>query len=383
MARGNKGERKTAARYLANLQDEVDSAALYTTLAAIEDDSQLAQIYARLASVEEAHAQFWRNKLDRMGISTAHVRPDARTRLLGWLARRFGTSFVLPTVNLQEQADVGKYDHQADARASGLPGAERSHARIVQAMVERQTGGQGLSGSSLARLEGRHRAMGGNALRAAVLGANDGLVSNLSLVMGMAGAAADAKVVLMTGLAGLVAGACSMAMGEWLSVNSSRELFQRQIATEAEELENSPQEEREELVLIYQAKGLDADEARNLAEKVIANKDTALDTLVREELGINPDDLGGSPWNAALSSCGLFALGAIFPLLPYAVADGRAAMLGSVAAGAVALFAIGAGTSLFTGRGLLFSGCRQLAIGLSAAAITYGIGWAVGVTVAG
>jgi|AGTN01.3.fsa_nt_gi Uncharacterized membrane protein len=374
---------KSAKRYLRNLRDEIDSAALYRTFAELEDDPQLADIYGRLAAVEEAHAQFWRDKLERAGLKSVPVRPGARTRVLAWLARRLGTAFILPTVNLQEQADVGKYDRQPDALAGGLAGAERSHAHIIQAVVERQVGGRGMSGSALARLEGRHRMMGGNALRAAVLGANDGLVSNFSLVMGMAGAAADGRVVLMTGLAGLVAGACSMAMGEWLSVNSSRELYRRQIATEAEELENSPEEEREELVLIYEAKGLEREEARRLAARMIADKGNALDTLSREELGIDPDDLGGSAWTAALSSCCLFALGAVFPILPYTVLDGTAALWGSVAASGLALFAIGGGTSLFTGRGMLFSGFRQLAVGLCAAAVTYGIGGLLGASVAG
>ena len=159
----------------------------------------------------------------------------------------------MPTVNALEQRDVGQYDSQPEAVAHGLPAAERSHARIVRAIEAARRAA--LPGSALARLEGRHRALGGNALRAAVLGANDGLVSNLSLVMGVAGANAAEKTILLTGLAGLAAGACSMAMGEWLSVNSSRELAQRQIDIEAAELEQSPEEEIEEITLIYEAKG--------------------------------------------------------------------------------------------------------------------------------
>lgn len=370
-------------RYRQNFRAEMDSAALYRMLADVEADSQLGGVFQRLAAVEEAHAQFWRNKLEQLGAGVGANGPSARIRVLGWLARRFGTAVVLPVVNAQEQADSGKYDSQPEALAGGLPQAERSHARIVQAAAEHQAGPRGMSGSALAKLEGRHRAMGGNSLRTAVLGANDGLVSNLSLVMGVAGAAVDNHMILLTGLAGLVAGACSMAMGEWLSVNSSRELFQRQIATEAEELSNSPQEERDELALIYQAKGIDEAESYRLAERMIANKETALDTLVREELGIDPEELGGSAWMAALSSCGLFSVGAVFPILPYAFLSGSAAIIGSLAASGCALFAIGAGTALFTGRGLVFSGMRQLAIGFAAAAVTYGIGRLVGVTLGG
>jgi VIT1/CCC1 family predicted Fe2+/Mn2+ transporter len=240
----------------------------------------------------------------------------------------------------------------------------------------------GASGSALARLEGRHRS-GGNALRAAVLGANDGLVSNLSLVMGVAGAQVAGSTILLTGIAGLIAGACSMAIGEWLSVTSSRELSQRQIDIEADELATVPEEEKEELILIYQAKGLDETQARALADKLMANKDSALDTLAREELGIDPAELGGSPWAAAASSFALFSTGAIFPVAPFFQLGGVAAVGASVALSSLALIAIGAGTSLFTGRSFAFSAARQLCGGLAAAAITYGIGRLIGVAVTG
>src|SRR5690606_14427328 len=216
-----------------------------------------------------------------------------------------------------------------------------------------------------------------------VLGANDGLVSNLSLVMGVAGAEASSGSILLTGLAGLVAGACSMAMGEWLSVNSSRELYSKQVATEAMELEEVPEEEKEELVLIYQAKGLGEAEARALADRLLSDKSTALDTLVREELGFDPEELGGSAWGAAGASFVLFATGAIFPVAPYFFLEGVPALFASLAASGIALVLIGAGTSLFTGRGALFSAMRQLVIGFAAAGITYGIGHFVGVSLAG
>jgi VIT1/CCC1 family predicted Fe2+/Mn2+ transporter len=257
-----------------------------------------------------------------------------------------------------------------------LPKAERSHARILEALAG--SAPQALTGGVLARLEGRHKATGGNALRAAVLGANDGLVSNLSLIMGVAGASLDAHAILITGFAGLLAGACSMALGEWLSVSSSRELYQRQITTEAEELEQVPDEEKEELELIYQAKGLPADQAKALAAHLIDNKETALDTLAREELGLNPDELGGSAWVAAATSFGLFATGAVFPIAPFLFLTGTAAVLGSLIASGIALGLIGAGTSIFTGRSVLFSGSRQLMVGLAAAGITYGVGRLIG-----
>ncbi|HLY44052.1 MAG TPA: VIT1/CCC1 family protein [Stellaceae bacterium] len=367
-------------RYRSNLQGEVDSAALYRAMAEAEKDPHLSEVYSRLAAVEEAHAEFWRKQLARIGATALARRPGWRTRALVFLARRFGPQFVLPTLSTLEQRDSGSYDTQPEAVAGGLPAAERSHNRVVEAMASAMPGGA--SGSSLARLEGRHRG-GGNALRAAVLGANDGLVSNLSLVMGVAGAEVGASTLLLTGLAGLVAGACSMAMGEWLSVTSSRELAQQQIDVEADELARMPEEEEEEMVLIYQAKGLDEAAARALAGRLMANKDSALDTLVREELGINPEELGGSAWTAAGASFGLFAAGAIFPVAPFFWLGGSAALAASLAASGVALALIGAGTSLFTGRGLLFSGARQLGIGYAAAAVTYGIGRLVGVSLGG
>ena len=373
-------ESGSAARYRANLQGEIGGAALYRALADAEADPRLTEVYRRLAAVEEAHAEFWRKQLARVGAKPGTLRPDWRTRALAWLARRFGPQFVLPVIGALERRDSGQYDDQPEAVAGGLPAAERSHNRIVQAIEESIPGG--LSGGALASLEGRHRA-GGNALRAAVLGANDGLVSNLSLVMGVAGAATSGKTILLTGLAGLVAGACSMAMGEWLSVTSARELNERQIAVEADELARMPEEEEEELALIYEAKGLDRGQALALAKSLMANRETALDTLAREELGIDPDELGGSPWAAAAASFGLFAAGAIFPVAPFFWLDGWPALIASLALSGVALVLIGAGTSLFTGRSFAVSALRQLLIGYIAAAVTYSVGALVGVSLAG
>jgi VIT1/CCC1 family predicted Fe2+/Mn2+ transporter len=374
-------DRDAAARYRANLQGEVEGAALYRALAQAEPDPRLKDVYSRLAAVEEGHAEYWRKQLDRIGAHVQRLGLGWRTRALAWLARRFGPQFVLPTISRLEQRDVGQYDAQAEAVAGGLPADERSHARIVQAIEASAPGG--MQGSALARLEGRHRAMGGNALRAAVLGANDGLVSNLSLVMGVAGAAVNERTILLTGLAGLVAGACSMAMGEWLSVNSARELAQKQIAIEKSELEQAPEEEIEEIALIYEAKGLPRAQAEALAREMMANKETALDTLVREELGIDPDELGGSAWTAAISSFLLFSVGAIFPVAPFVFLHGRIAVVASLVASGIALALIGAGTSLFTGRGIAFSALRQLLVGYAAAGITYAVGMLAGVTLAG
>jgi vacuolar iron transporter family protein len=368
------------ARYRANLQGEVDGAALYRALAEAERRPQLAEVYGRLAATEERHARYWEEELCAAGVRIPPRRPGWRTRALSWLARRFGAQAVLPTVASLERVDSNHYDTQAEARAAGLPRQERSHARLLQTISDP---GSGLEGSSLVRLEGRHRSVGGNALRAAVLGANDGLVSNLSLVMGVAGAQLSGRGILITGLAGLLAGAGSMALGEWLSVQSSRELYQREIQTEAEELAAVPQEEEEELALIYQAKGLPQDQARALARRLIANHEEALDTLAREELGVDPEALGGSAWEAAITSFVLFALGAVVPLAPFMFLSGIRAVAASLGASAVALFLIGAGITLLTRRGLVSAGVRQVLFGLAAAGLTFGIGRLIGVSLAG
>ena len=242
--------------------------------------------------------------------------------MLIWLAKRLGPQWVLPTVATSERVGRHMYDRQPEAQNTTLPVDERSHARLLSAIV----GKTGLEGNALARFEGRHRAIGGNALRAAVLGANDGLVSNLSLVMGVAGAELSGPTILVTGLAGLLAGACSMAMGVALGAGA-RELNQRQLAIEAEEIETVPEEEQQELALIYEAKGLTEDEAKAIAAKLMADKDSALDALAREELGIDPQELGGSAGAAtAGTSFVLFAGGAIVPVAPFLFLTGTSAV---------------------------------------------------------
>ena len=240
-----------------------------------------------------------------------------------------------------------------------------------------------MEGPALAQLEGRHRSAGGNALRAAVLGANDGLVSNFSLVMGVAGAEVANSTIVLTGVAGLLAGAISMALGEWVSVQSSRELYQKQIRTEKAEIAANPEEEIEELSLIYQARGLEEQTAHQLAQKIMSNEETALEALSRDELGIDPQELGGSAWEAAIASFFLFALGAIIPVFPFIFLSGTLAVIVSLVCSAVGLFLIGTIITLFTGRSVLYSGTRQVLFGLGAAAVTFIIGRVLGVSVAG
>ncbi|CAN5132069.1 hypothetical protein BH20ACT9_BH20ACT9_12620 [soil metagenome] len=370
--------RQPVERYRENLQDEVDSAAVYRGMADGEDSPQLADVYRRLAAAEDRHAVFWRERIERAGGTAPPPRPTRRARVLRWLAHRGGADLVLPTVAGTERRDQAMYDHQPEAAATSLPADERSHARLLRTL---QAGG--LSGADVARLEGRHRAVGGNALRAAVLGANDGLVSNLSLVMGVAGAALAQGAIVVTGLAGLLAGAASMALGEWVSVRSSAELAERQLRVESDEIAAFPQEEREELRLIYEAKGLSPALARAVADELARDERTALETMAREELGVDPAEPGSSPWVAAAVSFLLFAVGAIVPVAPFLVVTGTSAVVASAVASGAALFALGAAITLFTGRGAVRAGVRQVGIGLAAAAVTYGVGALLGVSLAG
>jgi VIT1/CCC1 family predicted Fe2+/Mn2+ transporter len=211
---------------------------------------------------------------------------------------------------------------------------------------------------------------------------SDGLVSNLALVMGVAGASSgQGSFVLLAGIAGLLAGAFSMAAGEYVSMQSQRELFERQIALERAELEAMPEEEEAEMAALYRAKGFPPDEAKAIAARLFENPERALDTLIREELGLDPSELG-SPVGAAGGSFVAFALGAVVPVIPYLLGSGSAAFVASIVLSLVALFMVGAAVSLLTGRGFLFSGARQVLIGAAAAVVTFAVGSLIGVAAA-
>jgi len=368
-----------AARYRANYQDEIDGAAQYRALADLEVDPHLAEVYRKLGDTEERHASFWIERLGALGESVPPAKPSLKARLVIWLSRRFGSQLLVGVMAASEKVGQTMYDEQPETEGEGMRADERSHARILSALAGEAP--SGVEGSVLARIEGRHRTVGGNALRAAVLGANDGLVSNLALIMGVAGATFSRDSVLIGGLAGLLAGAASMALGEWLSVQSARELATKQLAIEAEELEAMPEEEAEELALIYQAKGLPEDKAKELAAHIMEDQETALDTLAREELGIDPEEMGGSPWVAAGTSFLLFSMGAVVPVIPFFLGGGAVAIIWSMALAGVALFLTGAGIALLTGRSILFSGARQMIFGLAAAGIVFGIGALLGTAI--
>jgi VIT1/CCC1 family predicted Fe2+/Mn2+ transporter len=365
-------------RYQANIQAEVDRAAVYGAMADAERDDRLTDSFRRLADAEAHHAAFWRQSLQEMGADPSAPGPSVRARILVGLTRRFGSRLVLAAAASLEQAEQETYEHQPEAEGTDIAASESAHRRFHSAV---NASGIGLTAGVLDRLLGRRHAVTGNALRAAVLGANDGLVSNLSLVMGAAGANFSSRAVLITGLAGLLAGAFSMAMGEWVSVQSSREMHQQQLDREADEIATDPEHEHAELITFYERRGLTSDEAAALADRIMKDRGAVLETMARDELGIDPDQLGGSPWTAAIASFVLFTMGAVIPVIPFVFADGDWAVLLSVLVSGAGLLGIGAAITLLTGRGVWRSAFRQLAIGIGAAAVTYGAGFVVGAAV--
>jgi VIT1/CCC1 family predicted Fe2+/Mn2+ transporter len=374
------------ARWTANYVGEREGAALYEALAAVEKNPRRAEVLRRMAAVEARHAARWEEKLRAAGVEPPRVRGGLQARAIPWLAARMGVDAVLPLVRGMELRAAGTYAGQADAQ-DFVPD-ERGHARTLAALTNGSmpstAGAEAAAGASAAILESEHwhRRSGGGSLRAAVFGVNDGLVSNLSLVIGVAGADPEPRFILLAGVAGLLAGAFSMAAGEYVSVSAQREVFERQIALEREELAMSPEQEREELSLLYQAKGIPSEEADLIAGRLMADPAAALDTMVREELGLDPDELG-SPWGAAISSFLAFGAGAVLPVLPYIFAEGTLAFVLSIVLSGLGLFVVGGAITLFTGRNPLFGGLRMLGIGAIAAAITYVVGRLIGVGVAG
>jgi len=321
--------------------DEVAGGDLFRGLAEHADESRRG-VFLQLAAAEERHAQHWARLLDEAGVELPPTRTPFRVRALCFLARRLGTEAVLPLMLRTEAAEAERYREDAEA-TDAMAEQETAAGRTIAAM-------QGIpEGGRIARAEGRHRTELGGLLRAGVFGVNDGLVSNFSLVMGVAGGTSSRSFVLLAGVAGLVAGACSMASGEWISLRSQRELYENELRIEREELGAFPDEEREELELIYRAKGLNAEAAHSVVDSLMNRSDVALDALAREELGFDPAALG-SPWSAAGMSFVAFGIGAALPVVPFLFGSGTAAAIAAASLSLVALFVVGAATSVFTGR---------------------------------
>ena len=342
---------------LASWHEEQRSAFLYRICAEAEDDSTRAELFRGLAGEAEAQATIWRAQLTARGHPAPRAyQPDGRTLFVAALVRRLGPRRLRSVLAAMKVRGMSIYGSAPLRDAGHAPPTATSGA------------------------EHRHRGLGGGGnLRAAVFGVNDGLVSNASLILGVSGASTDPHVVLLTGIAGMCAGAFAMAAGEYVSVRSQRELFEYQIALERDELQQYPEAEAQELALIYAAKGLPVKEAERLAQRIIADPEHALDTLAREELGLNPDELG-SPRGAAISSFLSFAGGALLPLSPFIVTSGMRALPVAIGITAIALFGVGALLSLFTGRNAFYSGVRMLALGSLAGAITFLIGRLAGVS---
>lgn len=359
-----------------NIQTEIDACFLYQKLADHEADPTIANVFRQMSDIEKGHAEAFAKK-ENISLENL-IKPSWRAKTLNMIGKIFGYDYVLGSLMDTEKSLSNAIIITKKKNKKEITGTETAHVSILRTILEKE---KKVTGAQLSKFEKRHRSVGGNAIRAAVLGGNDGLVSNFSLIMGIAGATAGQAGVLLAGLAGLLAGALSMSLGEWISVKSSQELYENQIQIEMEELETNPEGEMRELALIYMAKGLPEEQAHEMAADIMKDKTHAHDVLVKEELGINAEELKGSAVEAAIYSFILFAIGAVIPVIPFMFTSGMKAIVISVSLSAAGLFLIGAAITLFTGKNVWRSGFRQVLFGLAAAAITFGIGKLIGVSV--
>ena len=332
--------------------EEKQSAWLYRQVAAAESDPRMRKLFLSLAEAADSQAKQWTE-----GGNEPHFTPSLRARVVARLVRRYGPRNLRSVLAAMKVRGLSAYDT--------VTVGVGAHAMPVD----------------VGDIGRRHKGFGGGNLRAAVFGVNDGLVSNTSLLMGVAGAAVGNDILITTGIAGLLAGALSMAAGEYTSVRSQREMFEYQIGLEKDELDEYPDEEAEELALIYEARGMPLDRAREFSKDLMKDPKNALDVLAREELGLNPDDLG-SPWGAAIFSFLAFAVGALIPLAPFLFGlQGSTALIVAASCAGVALMAVGGTLSLFSGRSAVYGALRMLAIGGGAGVVTYVIGSLFGAAV--
>jgi VIT1/CCC1 family predicted Fe2+/Mn2+ transporter len=362
--------------WLQNLVDERDGAALYEGLARFEKDPEKARSLREIGEAERRHAEVWRKKLEKEGVAIPPDRPSSRIRALIWLARRLGTAAVFPMVLEAEAGDADKYDAQG-GDAVAIADEERQHRRTLVGMSR----GQPTDARELiATRERWHRSSSAaGSIRAAIFGMNDGLVSNLSLILGVAGAGVEPRTVVVTGFAGLLAGAFSMAAGEYTSVASQRDLLTRQVEMERREIEEAPEEEAAELALIFKQKGLSTEQASRTAAELLKNPESATDTLVREELGLDPTDLG-SPMGAAVSSFVMFSVGALVPLVPFLLTTGSWAVGAASALAFLVLAGVGGLVGFLSGTSVVKSALRMAGLAALAAGVTYGVGRLFGAT---
>jgi VIT1/CCC1 family predicted Fe2+/Mn2+ transporter len=362
--------------WLQNLLDERDGAALYEGLARFEKDAAKAASFRELALAERRHAEIWEKKLKKAGVTLPPDRASSRVRALVWLARRLGSAAVVPMVLETEADDADKYDSQG-GEASAIAEEERAHRQTLVGLSR----GEPTEARELISVRERWHRGGGRAgnVRAAIFGVNDGLVSNLSLILGVAGAGVAPQTVVLTGFAGLLAGAFSMAAGEYTSVASQRDLLARQVEMEKREIAEAPEEEAAELALIFKQKGLSTEQASRLAGEILKNPESAADTLVREELGLDPDDLG-SPVGAAVSSFALFSVGALVPVLPFLVTSGTPAVVTAASLAGLVLAGVGGLVAFLSGTSLVLGAGRMVGLAGIAAGVTYLVGRLFGAT---
>ena len=361
--------------WLHHLQDETDAAFLYRRLAVLERDEAKANIYNNLAAVEDRHVEVWLQLLESNGQTAEVPRPTVRARLMAWLAARLGPGFLLPILLEEEGREVKGYlDLHRDAPEGPAGPAALRLARESKQHADRLGGLAGRVG------EPWHKTGAGGVLRNVVYGFNDGLTANFGLLAGMVGAqgalAGAGHAVVLAGVAGMVADALSMGSSGYLAAKSEREVHEHEIAMEREEIRLMPELEREELSLIYQAKGLPAAEAGRLAQRVMADPERALAEKVREELGIS--EAKSTPLREGLITGVATAFGAFIPVAPLLVSTAPWAIWTSFALAMLSHFLVGAARSFFTGRGLFRSGIDMFLVGLGVALVGYWVGdWIV------
>lgn len=362
-------------RYRRFLLAEWEAASLYQQLGDVERDPARAALLRELASAELQHAARWRDRLEAVGAPLPRWAPGWRSRALVAVARVLSSRAVLPLLEGLERGEAGRY--ATVPGAADLSVEERSHRRIFAGLRRKRHHEPLIATTEASARPG----LGAGNLRAAVFGVNDGLVSNLSLVMGVAGAEPGQAVVLLAGIAGLLGGAFSMAAGEYISVITQRERFQRELELAHAELAQDPEVEERALALILRAQGLPADYAARGARELMAEK-VAAGALLREEPWASTAYLG-TPLGAALSSFLAFAAGASIPVSPYLLTTGGQVMIASALLSGLALLLVGSATALLTGRPLLYTSGRMLLFGAIAATVTHLAGRLLGATVPG
>jgi VIT1/CCC1 family predicted Fe2+/Mn2+ transporter len=353
-----------------HLGDEADAAYLYRALARGEGDERRRDIYERLAAVEDRHVAIWTELLARHGRSPGPHRPSMRARILAWMGKRFGSGFLLPILLAEEGREVKSYLDLHRSTAAGAPGKGEA-LTLARESAEHAT--------TLADIAGRpgepwHRARSGGYLRNVVYGFNDGLTANFGLVAGVIGATATQQhhMVIVAGVAGLIADALSMGSSGYLAAKSEQEVYAHEIAMERDEIALMPEVERDELALIYEAKGLDAVEARALATRVMADPERMLGEKVQGELGISGAAM--SPLREGWVTGVATGVGALIPVFPFVVSSGGTAIAVAFAISMLSHFLVGAARSIFTGRSVFRSGLDMFAVGLGVAIVGYFVG---------